>query len=160
MATAAVSYGGLVELDTGAAVVEAAAKRVHLAFHQSSAIVLAGVICYYLRRTERVGARVRIQLSSATIETPEQRARMRDVACNLGQAARAIRDALGDCERRHIGRIPLYGARLLEQLENLLCTLEDMSETAALAASEAFADELRTELRKNLDQSASRHAIA
>jgi hypothetical protein len=150
----------LVELDTNASIVEAAAKRVHLALHRGSMIAGAGVVCLYLHRAQNISDSLRKRLSEAEIQTDEDRATVRDIAASLGQGARAFEKAYCDARKRNVGRIPVFGPRVMAQLDDLSCALEDMAETAALAASEAFADAVCNELKRNLDDHARSHAIA
>lgn len=143
------------ELDFEASFIETASKRVRLAASHGTVIVRAGKICWRLGGLQRAGDKLRVRLSSVDTVTKQQRATMKDIASNLGQAASALEDAFRQSEHDGIERIPVFGARIVSHLENLACTFEDMSETAALAASDAFATELRRQLRDNLQESTS-----
>lgn len=149
MTTANAATLQLFKLDTDASLIEAAAKRVRTTAQEASIVVLGAVVCFYLHRAQKAGDRLRGSLSKIDIKTPEDRALLKEIAANLGQAATALESAYEESERRRVNRMP-FGPRLLRQLEELACTFEDMAETAALGASEAFAAALRDELSQNL----------
>ena len=149
-----------VELDTNATIVEAAAKRIHLAFHQGSVVARTAGACFYLARAQRMSHKVREALSQAVVETPEQRMAMRVIATSLGEAARALDHAYRDASKRNLVKVPVFGQTLMSQLEDLSCAVEDIAETAAFAADEAFATSVCDELRRNIEEHHNCHAIA
>ena len=150
----------LVELDTDASVIEAASKRVHLALLHGSLIAHGATICFYLHRAQAIGERIRRELSHAEIETAEDRAVMKEVAANLGQASRAFERAFEEAEVTGIAKWPIFGNQLVRQLDQLACCLDDLAETAALGASEAFAASVLNELQNTLPQRIKHHATA
>jgi hypothetical protein len=161
MTTANAATLQLFKLDTDASLIEAAAKRMRTAAQEASIVVLGAVVCFYLHRAQKAGNKLRDSLSKIDIKTTEDRGLLKEIATNLGQAATALESAYEQSERRRVDRYP-FGSQLLRQLEELACTFEDMAETAALGASEAFAAALRDELSKNLrgHRDAQRRAMA
>lgn len=150
--SAAVTTLPLVELDVEASVLEAASKRVRLAIRQSHFAAIGGVGCFYLHRAQRSTSLIKSALSGAHIVSAEDRAMMRDIACNLGQASVALHFAFEDFSSLGAAKWPVFGPLLMAKLEDLACAVEDMSETAALGASEEFATAVRTEIQASVDE--------
>lgn len=157
---AAARLSHLVDLDTDASIIEAAAKRVRRAFMHGSLATIGWVTCVYINRTHTLGNKIRTNLSNLDIRTAEDRALLKDIAQNLSQAAIAFEGAYNESERSRLVKLPVFGPKLMASLEDLVCTFEDISETAALGASQAFAASVRDELRKNLKDAALEHATA
>jgi len=149
--SAATATVGLVELDTASSMIEAAAKKVRLELLRATWIAFGGAVCVQLHRTQTTADRVRGRLSELQVTSDEQRCALRDIAINLGQGAKALQRAYEDAERRRLVKIPVFGNVLMTKLEDLACTLEDMAETAAFGADEAFSRSLSEELVRNLE---------
>lgn len=141
----------LAELDTEASALGAASKRIRLALYKSHVAAIGAVGCFNLHRAQRSAAKIRVSLSGSKIETAEERALLRDVASNLGQASAALSQTHDRMKMLGVGKWPIFGRTILRQLEDLACTVEDMSETAALGASEAFAATARRRAQSGID---------
>lgn len=146
---------GLVELDTDASIIEAATKRVRRAVLRGSLASVGWLACRYASRVHSLGRKIEKNLSSVNVRTPEDRALLKDISLSLAQAAMALEETYQHAERHHVDRWPVFGPRLMSNLEDLVCTFEDISETAALGASEAFATAVAEELRRNLEHAAT-----
>ena len=158
MSTVALRAAELVELDTDSSFIESAAKQVRRAILHSHVISMTVVTCYYLGRSQRVVDSLRAKLSEAEVKSPEDRAFMKDIGTNLAQAARALSAAYEQSQKRGVSRIPIFGERMINHLDLLSCTLEDMSETAALSASVEFSQLVRKEVGIGLGAHQRSHA--
>ena len=77
---------------------------------------------------------------------------MKEVAQDLGQATAALKQGLAEFRKMDLSRFPFVGQKYLTLLEDLICTSEDMAETAALGASPAFARLVRKDVRTGVDE--------
>lgn len=150
--SAATATLSLQELDRDSSVLEAAAKQVGFALAQGSLIAIVGVGCYYLHRAHKTAAKLRKALNGLEVETTEDRAILKDIAVNLGQATSALEKGFEEIQKLGISQVPVFGHRYVTMLEDLAIAAEDMSETAALTANAAFCREVRTQFHKNIDE--------
>lgn len=141
----------LVEIDMEASVIEAASKRVRVALSDSSKAALCAVCCFYLHRAQKVAKGLRSKLSNATVRTAEDRQVMREIAYELNQALHALDQASEQANRLGVAHWPILGAMLVRKLDDLATVVEDMSETAALAASETFARTVRRDFHAAIE---------
>lgn len=155
MATATLTF---YELDREASSLEAKSKTVRVALVEGSVWAVLFVGCAYLHRARRTANKLRVRISTANVRTAEQRTIMREVSHELAQAATAISEGLEQFRKINISRFPMVGPHYLSLLEDLVCMAEDMSETAALAGSSAFARSVRKDVRVCIDDHHKRQA--
>jgi len=137
------------DLDTEATILEGQAKRVRQAVLKGSMLLLGGKACFYLYRARRRTARLRATLSSLQVVTIQDRQLLRAGAVRLASAAEALNAAHEQLEQAKAHQeIPLFGARMMRYLDDVACGIEDIAETAALGASQDFADAIRVEVAK------------
>jgi hypothetical protein len=153
-----------IELDTNAAIVEAAVKRIRLEAFRGELGVLFGIGCYQAWRAKAPMKALRTGLSALPQLSSDQREDLRVIAYKLNDAASALETAHAKLERRLEGLsvgIP-FSRRFLLHLETLGTMAEDLAETAALGASEEFASKVLTEINLqggHVDEPAARALV-
>lgn len=148
------------ELDTDATILEAHAKRLHVAVMKGWLALLCTVLMCYLYRSRVHVNRLRRILSNLDIRTPEDRAHLREGASRLAAAAKTLNATFDLLQKRRAAlHVPWVGAPMMRSLESLICAVEDVAETAALGASQDFATVVRSEIAK-LDTHVHRRVTA
>lgn len=146
-ATATATALDTLSFDADVALTSAAAKRAQLAAAQANVMVATGIMCWEIGRVHRASARLAQALSDACIETPEQRMVLAEAARTLAGTVRALDASIARMRARRIDElIPIFGTRLVVKADALAELVEDIAETAALGASEAFARAVEHEL--------------
>ena len=148
----AAAADSFIELDAKTSAIEAAAKHVRLVLVRGAVgavfLLLGAISLFYLWRIGRHIAAVRALLAETDVETDRDRSQMRNVASHLGQAAAALDAAHAALVHRPGVRIPIFNRMITNRLEVLSFEAEDVAETAALAASAAFARLVEKDLGK------------
>lgn len=103
-------------------------------------------ICAELRKLRKL-------VSGLTIENDGERAKLRKSVSRLQQCVSSLERVHGEWVSQVVPRIPSYipwgdwlGSAIARQLEELVCTTEDIAETLELAADGEFARAVRREL--------------
>ena len=139
----------LISLDADSSMVEAIAKRLRKTILQKT---LSTQITGYrawrcLKEMEKVSREIHSDLMRLDVSTEDDRNNLLEIARQISKASETIWDAHNHLEQSELSkRIPIFGTRILIQLSDLSCDLEDMAETAALGASEEFAQAVQKRL--------------
>ena len=161
MSIATTTTNTLCELDTNATALQANAKSLRDSARRLTQHGTMALICFamwgYVARTHRRLARLNNLLVNVEVESPEDRECLREVASSLATTAEALFEA-----HRRMGQdrpsmhVWPFGSMLMSSLESLAIKIEDMSETAALGASQEFANAVDQQLSELGLQSATR----
>ena len=131
-----------IELDWRANAVGAAVQRIRLTLARGSLLLFAWVFVYWALHWVR---RMHGALAEAEVHTDEDRAQMAECAEYISRYAALLDHGLSelaDGERR----LSWLDRWMVRRLEQLCSEMEDAAETAALAASPAFAAFIESEL--------------
>ena len=112
-------------------------------------LALFPIVWYRLWRLEKSAEKVRIGLSKFKVENQDDRNALKILASKMTETSELF-VGLHDLLEEQTGPLVLFRPPLLRQLDNLSCEFEDIAETAALGASEAFANAVRERLEPAL----------
>ena len=107
-------------------------------------------IMWKVWKLEKHAEGIRTGLREVEVVDHDQRNSLRGVASQLAEVSKMLATAHSVLAERKEFEAWLFSPRLLRRLEDLSCAFEDMSETSALGASEAFAVAVRERLEAAL----------
>ena len=106
-------------------------------------------VWYRIWRLEKLAEKVRTWLSEIKVENQDERNALKIVASQIAESSELFVGA-HDVLVEQTGPLVLFRPPLLRRLDYLSCEIEDIAETAALGASEAFANAVRERLEPAL----------
>jgi len=128
-------------IDTETSAVDALAKRMRQACDSGKAAVACVKVGVYLHIAKRSLDTVRKELGDIENVTAEDAAGMREAASKAHNAVAVMDDILDHVEHRSLNRLQRF---VLEGIGDLRDSIEDVAESMALGADEAFRADMRT----------------
>ena len=112
-------------------------------------LALLPVVWYGIWRLGKLAEKARTWLSEIKVENQDERDALKIVASKIAESSALFVEA-HDVLVEQTGPLVLFRPPLLRRLDDLSCEFEDIAETAALGASEAFANAVRERLEPAL----------
>ena len=112
-------------------------------------LALLPVVWYRIWEVGKLAEKMRTWLSEIEVENQDKRNSLQALASKIAELSEMFADA-HDALVEQKGPLVVFRPKLLRRLDDLSCEFEDMAETAALGASEAFANAVRERLEPAL----------
>ena len=148
-ATTTTEEFSFIDLDTNASMVEAAVKQFRRVVLRSPVVLrIVGFRAWRsMSHLGKLADEIRSDLGKIEITDQDDRADLLEIAHRLRAMSEMLSESHNMLEQSGLAhKIPIFGMRILTQIDDLSCALEDMAETAALTASETFANTVQKEL--------------
>ena len=105
-------------------------------------LAMLPVVWYGIWEVGKLAEKMRTRLSEIEVENQDKRNSLQILASEIAELSEMFVDA-HDALVEQKGPLVVFRPKLLRRLDDLSCEFEDMAETAALGASEAFANAVR-----------------